>query len=168
MASNNNNAGNTSTPNNQQQLSNLSSDDINQMMAQVQWQGEAKETFKTKLKHQRSVAYRVEGIGVVTEEWKTSAEVTGEHVTNPEVPIYLVFVDGQLVRQVNLKTKEVLKSESKYEPYSFLHYGPAGSTEKPAQVQPTTDKVPVLNDSSPAKDSNKDDQKNNGSSPKKQ
>src|SRR5699024_8713779 len=105
---------------------------------------------------------QVDDVGTVTEEWQMACSSKDDQ-TNTEFALHSVYVDGQLVRQVDLKSKKVLKSESKYEPFDFLRYGADGNIDGQQQ---TTGKVPVVG---PGKDdavAAKDNKPASGNTPK--
>ena len=132
---------------------NISQEDLNS----IQWEGEAKQSLKkSKLKSQRRVEYKVDGVGVVAEEWRiTSTSSSNEQPeTHTELAVHSVFVNGVLVRQIDLKTNKVLLSEAKYEPFNFLRYGATGSTEN--QRIGSSEMVPVIGPGPAADDASKD------------
>ena len=138
---NNNNNQEQTSPNKQQ----IKQEFVNNVdLSTVSWQNGVQTTMMhRKMKSQRQVEYQVDHIGQVTEEW--TILMATENDQTQEQAIHSVYVNGELVRQVNLKTKEVIKKDPKYEPYDFLHYGIAGSNEQHENNTSTSviDQVPV-------------------------
>lgn len=65
------------------------------------------------------VQYEMPKIGLVVEEMKVFS-VLGSDNRLEKKAIHNVFINGNLVRVKNLITNEIIKSDSRYEPYSFL------------------------------------------------
>lgn len=139
----------------------LSGVDVSKVdLSTVKWDGPPKQSLKkSQIKSQRRVEYKVDDIGVVAEEWRIQVASTGEQPTNTELAQHSVYINGQLVRQVDLKAKKVTLSESKYEPFNFLRYGTTGSTEQ-EQQKALTEKVALIdeqaNKEDPAQDKSED------------
>lgn len=73
------------------------------------------------VKSHKKITYNVEGVGTVMEEMKVSTKRLPDLLHKPESEAFHnVYINQELVRQKNLITGEMIKSDAKYEPYSFL------------------------------------------------
>ncbi|KAH9391339.1 hypothetical protein TYRP_006942 [Tyrophagus putrescentiae] len=97
-------------------------------LSTVKWEDAVEHHTKNTLRNQRRVEYDVPGVGVVAEEWRIQL-VTVDGRTEQEAALHSVFVDGRPVRQVDMKTGQVLAAEAAYAPFDFLRYDAYGSTE---------------------------------------
>lgn len=90
----------------------------------------------------RRIEYEVDDIGLIIEEWNlNSTTKMDDHHTNDEEEIgkYSVYINGNLVRQIELNTGKVIVCQEKYEPYHFLKYGPENELCKSCIVKTDND-----------------------------
>ncbi len=112
-------------------------------LSTVKWEDAVEHHTKNTLRNQRRVEYDVPGVGVVAEEWRIQL-VTVDGRTEQEAALHSVFVDGRPVRQVDMKTGQVLAAEAAYAPFDFLRYDAYGSTEDGGGGGKGESQVPVI------------------------
>lgn len=108
-------------------------------MSNIKWEEKVVHHAKNTLKNFRRVEYEVAGIGTVGEEWRIML-VSLDGKTVDEKAFHSVFVNGHLVRKVDMQTGLKIVADRAFEPFDFLRYDAYGSTEKMAKG----DQVPVV------------------------
>lgn len=116
-------------------------------MGAVKWEEKVIQRQKNTLHNLRRVEYDVAGVGTVAEEWRVSL-VSIQGKTSEEKAFHSVYVNGQLVRQVDMKTGLKVVNNAAFEPFDFLRYDAFGSTEASEKSAPKQlakgEKVPVV------------------------
>ncbi|XP_027195817.1 uncharacterized protein LOC113790357 [Dermatophagoides pteronyssinus] len=83
---------------------------------------EVKEPESEKMKCFKKIEYDVPDVGKVVEELNVElTKIIKDKPKEETVALHKVFINGDLVREVDFINNKVLKSESRFEPWSFLH-----------------------------------------------
>ncbi|OTF70400.1 N2227-like protein [Euroglyphus maynei] len=83
---------------------------------------EIKEPENEKMKSFKKIQYEMADIGKVVEELKVEIiKFIKDDPKEETIALHKVYINDELVREVDFVNDKVIKSDSRYEPWSFLH-----------------------------------------------